>query len=270
MMKKITVLDLKRMKAEGKRIVMITAYDYAFAKIFDPLVDVILVGDSLGTVVYGYETTLPVTMDDMVRHTSAVARGRKRAFLVADMPFMSFQVSPEKAVENACLLLKEGGAEAVKLEGGVTMFETIRKITSCDIPVMGHVGLTPQSIHRMGGYRIQGREKEARKRLLEDAKAVEEAGAFSLVLEGIPSEVAEEITESVSIPTIGIGAGPYCDGQVLVMHDLLGLFLDFKPKFVKRYAELAPVVEEAVKEFAREVREGKFPDSEHTFFLEEK
>ncbi len=269
-MKKVSVLDIRRMKAEGEKIVMITAYEYAFAKIFDPLVEIILVGDSLGTVVYGYDTTLPVTMEDMIRHTQAVARGRNRAFLVADMPFMSFQVSVDRAVENACLLVKEGGAEAVKLEGGVSVFNTIERITSFDIPVMGHVGLTPQSIHRMGGYRIQGKEEEARKKLLEDAKAVEEAGAFSVVLEGIPAEVAAEITESLSIPTIGIGAGPHCDGQVLVMHDLLGLFFDFTPKFVKRYADLKPVIERAVSDFAREVKEGKFPDKEHSFFLEGK
>lgn len=269
-MDKVTLLDIKRMKAEKRRIVMITAYDYPFARIFDPIVDVILVGDSLGTVLYGYDTTLPVTMDDMIRHTRGAAAGRKRSFLVSDMPFMSFQVSTERAVENACLLVKEGGAEAVKLEGGVSAFENIKTLSSIDIPVMGHVGLTPQSIHRMGGYKIQGREKEARKRLMEDGKAVEEAGAFSVVLEGIPTEVASEITEELSIPTIGIGAGPGCDGQVLVMHDLLGLFPDFNPKFVKRYADLSAIAEAAVREFAEEVRGGTFPGKDHSFFLEEK
>ncbi len=269
-MKKVTVIDIRKMKAEGQRIVMITAYDYPFARIFDPIVDIILVGDSLGTVLYGHETTLPVTMDDMIRHTRAAAAGSERTLLVSDMPFMSFQISTESAVENACRLVKEAGAEAVKLEGGVSVFEIIRRLTSFDVPVMGHIGLTPQSIHRMGGYRIQGREKEARLRLLEDARAVEEAGAFSVVLEGIPAELAEEITGELSIPTIGIGAGAGCDGQVLVMHDILGLFQDFRPKFVKRYADLVPVIEGAVREFADEVRRGDFPGREHTFYLAEK
>ncbi len=269
-MKKVTVIDIRKMKAEGRRIVMITAYDYPFARIFDPIVDIILVGDSLGTVLYGHETTLPVTMDDMVRHTRAAAAGSERTLLVSDMPFMSFQISTEGAVENACRLVKEAGAEAVKLEGGVSVFEIIRRLTSFDVPVMGHIGLTPQSVHRMGGYRIQGREKEARLRLLDDARAVEEAGAFSIVLEGIPAELAEEITGDLSIPTIGIGAGAGCDGQVLVMHDILGLFQDFRPKFVKRYADLVPVIEGAVREFANEVRRGDFPGREHTFYLAEK
>lgn len=263
------MLDIRKMKEEKRKIVVITAYDFPFARIFDPLVDIILVGDSLGMVLYGYDSTLPVTMDDMVRHTMGAGAGRKRSLLVSDMPFASFQISPECAVENACRLVKEGGAEAVKLEGGVSARKVIEKLTSVDIPVMGHVGLTPQSIHRMGGYRIQGREKKARIRLLDDAKAVEAAGAFSLVLEGIPSEVAAEITESLSIPTIGIGAGPSCDGQVLVMHDLLGLFKKFTPKFVKRYADLTSVVEKAVETYADEVREGTFPGEEHSFFLEE-
>jgi 3-methyl-2-oxobutanoate hydroxymethyltransferase len=269
-MKKVTLLDIKRMKQEGRKIVMITAYDYPFAKIFDPIVEIILVGDSLGTVLYGYDTTLPVTMEDMIRHTKAAEAGRERSFLVSDMPFMSFQVSPSAAVENACRLVKDGGAEGVKLEGGVSVFDTIVKMTSFDIPVMGHIGLTPQSIHRMGGYRIQGKEKEARSKIIEDARAVEEAGAFSIVLEGIPAELAYEITKELSIPTIGIGAGSGCDGQVLVMHDLLGLLPDFKPKFVKRYAELAPLVEQAVREFAEEVRKGDFPGTEHTYYHTEK
>lgn len=270
LMKKVTLIDIRKMKEEGRRIVMITAYDCPFARIFDPIVDIILVGDSLGTVLYGYDTTLPVTMEDMIRHTKAAAAGTKRSFLVSDMPFMSFQVSTEGAVENACRLVKEGEAEAVKLEGGVSVFEIIGKLTSFDVPVMGHIGLTPQSIHRMGGYRIQGREEEARRRLLEDARAVEEAGAFSVVLEGIPAELATEITGSLAIPTIGIGAGPGCDGQVLVMHDLLGLLPDFKPKFVKRYAELVPLVERAVSQFAEDVRKGDFPGKEHTFYHAEK
>lgn len=268
-MGKITILDIGRMKEKGRKIVMITAYDAPFARLFDPLVDIILVGDSLGTVLYGYDSTLPVTMEDMVRHTRAAAAGRTRSFLVSDMPFNSFQVSPEKAVENACVLVKEGGAEAVKLEGGVAVSESIRRITSFDIPVMAHIGLTPQSIHRMGGYRVQGKEARAKEALLEDALSVEEAGAFSVVLEGIPAEVAAKITDSLSIPTIGIGAGIHCDGQVLVMHDLLGLIPEFNPRFVKRYAYLAQVVTEAVSRYVSEVREEEFPGDEHSFFLED-
>jgi len=268
--RKITIPDVIGMKGAGEKIVAVTAYDVPFARIFDPLVDIILVGDSLGMVLYGYDTTLPVTMEDMVRHTSAVTRGRERSLLVADMPFGSFQVSTEMALENACRLVKEGGAEAVKLEGGVKVRPIVEKLTSFGIPVMGHVGLTPQSIHKMGGYRIQGRGAEARKRLIEDARSLEEAGAFSVVLEGVPSEVAEEITESLKIPTIGIGAGAACDGQVLVMHDLLGLSGEFKPKFVKRFADLTAAVEEAVREYASEVRAGTFPGREQSFFLEDK
>jgi 3-methyl-2-oxobutanoate hydroxymethyltransferase len=262
---KVTILDFARWKEKGERIVVITAYDALFARIFDDAgVDAILVGDSLGQVVLGLPSTLGVTMEDMVRHTGAAARGTRRAFLIADMPFLSFQTGPEEAIRNAGRLL-QAGAEAVKLEGGRTMEGTIRAITRCDIPVMAHVGLTPQSVHRMGGYRVQGREEAQRQRLRDDARAVQEAGAFSVVLEGIPADLAGEITEELAIPTIGIGAGPRCDGQVLVMQDLLGLFDEFRPKFVKRFGELKKPVQDAVRAYADEVRRGKFPGKEHSF-----
>jgi 3-methyl-2-oxobutanoate hydroxymethyltransferase len=262
---KVTILDFARWKEKGERIVVITAYDALFARIFDDVgVDAILVGDSLGQVVLGLPSTLEVTMEDMVRHTGAAARGTRRAFLIADMPFLSFQTGPEEAIRNAGRLL-QAGAQAVKLEGGRTMESAIRAITRCDIPVMAHVGLTPQSVHRMGGYRVQGREEAQRQRLRDDARAVQEAGAFSVVLEGIPADLAGEITEELAIPTIGIGAGPRCDGQVLVMQDLLGLFDEFRPKFVKRFGELKKPVQDAVRAYADEVRRGKFPGKEHSF-----
>ena len=263
--KKTTILDFARLKDEGGKIVVITAYDVIFARIFDEAgVDAILVGDSLGQVVLGLPNTLGVTMDDMVRHTGAVARGRKRALLIADMPFLSFQAGKDDAIRNAGRLL-QAGAEAVKLEGGRNVEATIRAIAACDIPVMGHVGLTPQSIHRMGGYRVQGKAEAQRERLLDDAQAVQEAGAFAVVLEGMPSDLAAEISTRLEIPTIGIGAGPRCDGQVLVMQDLLGLFDEFRPKFVKRFAELSRPVSDAVKAYADEVRGGTFPGKEHSF-----
>ncbi|MCL5966332.1 MAG: 3-methyl-2-oxobutanoate hydroxymethyltransferase [Deltaproteobacteria bacterium] len=264
-MKKTTILDFGRMKEAGEKIVMITAYDAVFSRIFDEAgVDVILVGDSLGQVVLGLPNTLGVTMEDMERHTGAAARGRKRAFLAADMPFLSFQAGPRDAILNAGRLL-QAGAEAVKLEGGRNVEATIRAIVACDIPVMGHVGLTPQSINRMGGYRIQGKTDVQRQRLIDDALAVQEAGAFMVVLEGMPSDLAGEITERLTIPTIGIGAGPRCDGQVLVMQDLLGLFEEFRPRFVKRFGEIKKPVEDAVRAYADEVRSGKFPGKEHSF-----
>jgi len=262
---KVTILDFARWKKKGERIVMITAYDVLFARIFDDVgVDAILVGDSLGQVVLGLPNTLGVTMEDMVRHTGAAARGTRRAFLIADMPFLSFQAGPEAAIRNAGRLL-QAGAEGVKLEGGRSVESTIRAIVRCDIPVMGHVGLTPQSVHRMGGYRVQGKEEAQRQRLRDDARAVQEAGAFSVVLEGIPADLAGEITEELAIPTIGIGAGPRCDGQVLVMQDLLGLFDEFRPKFVKRFGELKKPVQDAVRAYADQVRRGKFPGKEHSF-----
>ena len=266
MAEKVTVPEIVKMKHRGAKITCLTAYDYSFARILDSAgVDILLVGDSVGCVVQGYANTLPVTMDEMVYHTRAVVRGRKRALVVGDMPFLSYQVSREEAVRNAGRFLQEGGAEAVKLEGGMSVRETIAKIVQAGIPVMGHVGLTPQSVHRLGGYKVQGKDKGRYDEILADALAVEEAGGFALVLEGMPIELAKEITSRVSIPTIGIGAGPHCDGQVLVIHDMLGLFDDFKPKFVKRYAELKDVITGAVKSFVCDVREERFPAEEHSF-----
>ena len=263
---KITVPHVLKMKQRGEKITCLTAYDYSFARILDDAgVEMLLVGDSLGCVVQGNHNTLAVTMDEMIYHTRLVARGRNRALVIGDMPFLSYHVSRERALENAGRFLQEGGAEAVKLEGGVTMRATIEAIVRAGIPVMGHVGLTPQSVHQFGGYKIQGREKERREAVLRDALAVEEAGAFSVVLEGMPLDLAQEITERLKIPTIGIGAGAHCDGQVLVIHDMLGLFDDFTPKFVKRYADLKSTMTGAVKEFIGEVKEKKFPTEEHSF-----
>ena len=263
---KITVPAILAMKQRGEKITCLTAYDYSFARILDEAgVDILLVGDSLGCVIQGQANTLPVTLDEMIYHTRAVTRGRKRALVVGDMPFLSFQASQERAVLNAGRFLQEAGAEAVKLEGGVAFRDTLAAIVRAGIPVMGHVGLTPQSVHRFGGYRIQGKDKERRQAIVNDALAVEEAGAFAMVLEGMPSDLAQEITGRLTIPTIGIGAGVSCDGQVLVMHDMLGLFDDFTPKFVKRYADLKGVVAQAVKSYIRDVREQKFPGKEHSF-----
>jgi 3-methyl-2-oxobutanoate hydroxymethyltransferase len=266
MAEKVTVPAIVKAKDRGEKITCLTAYDYSFARILDVAgVDILLVGDSLGCVVQGHENTLPVTIDEMIYHTRTVVRGRKRALVIGDMPFLSFQVSKEQAIRNAGRFLQEGGAEAVKLEGGVAMRATIEAIVQLDIPVMGHIGLTPQSVHRFGGYKIQGQNKDRRETILNDAVAVQEAGAFAVVLEGVPTQLAREITERLEIPTIGIGAGVHCDGQVLVIHDMLGLFDDFRPKFVKRYAELKEVMTSAVKNFIAEVREQKFPGKEHSF-----
>jgi 3-methyl-2-oxobutanoate hydroxymethyltransferase len=263
---KVTVPDIVKMKQRGEKITCLTAYDYTFSRILDAAgVDILLVGDSLGTVIQGQPNTLPVTLDEMIYHTKAVARGRKRALLVGDMPFLSFQVGKERAKENAGRFLKEAGAEAVKLEGGVAMRDTIKAIVEVGIPVMGHIGLTPQSLHQFGGYKIQGKRKEQQEAVVRDALAVQEGGAFAVVLEGMPAELAKQITAELSIPTIGIGAGPDCDGQVLVIHDMLDLFDDFTPKFVKRYADLKGTIAGAVKSFISEVRERKFPAEEHSF-----
>jgi len=254
------------MKQRGETITCLTAYDYSFARILDEAgVELLLVGDSLGCVVQGNHNTLAVTMDEMVYHTRLVVRGRKRALVIGDMPFLSYQVSKEHALANAGRFLQEGGAEAVKLEGGVHLKETIAAIVRAGIPVMGHIGLTPQSLHQFGGYKIQGKDSARREMLLRDALAVEEAGAFSVVLEGMPLDLAREITGRLTIPTIGIGAGSHCDGQVLVVHDMLGLFDDFRPKFVKQYADLKSVMTGAVKDFIRDVKERKFPTEEHSF-----
>ena len=266
MAEKVTVPGIVKMKREGKKITCLTAYDYSLARILDDAgVDVILVGDSVGSVVQGQPNTLTVTMDEMIYHTRIVARGCKRALVVGDMPCLSFQVGTEQALRNAGRFLQEAGAEAVKLEGGVSMSVTIAAIVNAGIPVMGHVGLTPQSVHQFGGYKIQGREKGQDEIIIRDALAVQEAGAFAIVVEGVPTALAKEITERISIPTIGIGAGIHCDGQVLVLHDMLGLFDDFTPKFVKRYADIKGSVAAAVKDFVDEVRQRKFPGEEHSF-----
>jgi 3-methyl-2-oxobutanoate hydroxymethyltransferase len=263
-MDKITVPAIKDRKGKEK-ITMLTAYDYAFAGILDAVgIDVILVGDSLGNVMLGYANTLPVTVDEIIHHTKAVAKAAKRSLVVIDMPFMSYQESIEQARRNAGRMIKESGAECVKLEGGTRMKDVISALVDIDIPVMGHIGLTPQSVHRMGGYKVQGKGA-AEQMLIDDAKAVEEAGAFSVVMEGIPREVAKKITDMLTIPTIGIGAGPDCDGQVLVLHDVLGMMGQFRPKFVKTYANLREQIEKAVKEYIEEVTNGTFPDDSHSF-----
>ena len=244
---------------------MLTAYDCTFSRIFDAAgIDLLLVGDSLGNVVQGVDTTLPVTLDEMIYHTRMVVRGAERALVIGDMPFGSYQVGPEDAVRSAIRLVKEGGAAAVKLEGGVKVARSIERIVDAEIPVMGHVGLTPQSVNRMGGFRVQGRGEEGRLRVLDDARAVQEAGAFAVVLEGIPRDLAREVTAELMIPTIGIGAGVSCDGQVLVMHDLLGLN-DWSPSFVKQYANLGAIASQAARAYADEVVNEKFPDDEHSY-----
>lgn len=254
------------MKAKGDKIAMVTAYDYSFAKLIDGAgVEVILVGDSLGMVVQGRKNTLGVTLDHMVYHCHCVAKGAERAHVVGDLPFLSYQASKEDAIRSSGELLKKGHADSVKLEGGEEIAETVRAVVDLGIPVMGHVGLMPQRIQQMGGYKIQGRGKDAAKKVMRDAKAVAEAGAYALVLEGITLELAKEITAEVSIPTIGIGSGPHCDGQVLVCYDLLGVFQDFSPKFVKHYADLKQVVGAALGSYIAEVKSGKFPGPEHSF-----
>jgi len=268
--KKITVRTLQRKKRRGEPITMMTAYDYPTARWVDEAgIDVILVGDSLGMVVLGYPNTLPVTMEMMLHHAKAVARGAKRALLVGDLPFMSYQVSVEQALRNAGRFLQEAGMDAVKLEGGRERVETVRALVAAGIPVMGHIGLTPQKVMQFGGFRLQGRTAEAAKRLVEDALALEEAGCFAIVLEMVPAQVARYITEHLSIPTIGIGAGPYCDGQVLVFHDTVGMFEEFKPHFVKRYAEVGPIIRKALQDFKEDVEARRFPGEEHSTFMEE-
>lgn len=267
---RVTTVSLREMKERSEKISMLTAYDFPIARLLDEVgIDVILVGDSLAMVGLGYETTLPVTMDEMLHHVRAVTRGVKRALVVADMPFGSFQVSIEEGVRNAGRFLKEAGAHAVKLEGGREVADLTRRLTAIGIPVMGHLGLTPQMVHQFGGFKVQARSAAAAERLLEEALLLEEAGIFSLVLEGIPWQVAEVITAELRTPTIGIGAGPACDGQVLVTNDLLGLFDDFTPKFVKRYADLKGTIRAAFAEYHRDVRSGQFPGPGHAFRLDE-
>ncbi|VTS05165.1 3-methyl-2-oxobutanoate hydroxymethyltransferase [Tuwongella immobilis] len=260
--KPMTVPEFIAAKGRGQKLAVLTAYDFTSARLLDQAgVDAILIGDSLGMVVQGNPHCLTVTLDEMIYHTRCVARGTQRALLITDLPFMTYQVSPEQALISAGRAIQEGGAHAVKLEGGERSADAIAKVVSADIPVMGHLGLTPQSIHRMGGFKVQRAEEQ----LLRDAKAVEQAGAFSIVLECIPAELAKKISDSIAIPTIGIGAGVGCDGQVLVYHDVLGLFGEFRPKFVKRYAELGPIIHDAAARYCEEVRQGRFPDADHQF-----
>jgi 3-methyl-2-oxobutanoate hydroxymethyltransferase len=260
--KPMTVPDFVAAKSQGKRLTMLTVYDYSMARLLDAAgVDSLLIGDSVGMVVQGHNTSLPVTLDEIIYHTRCVARGTTHSLIVADLPFMSYQVSPQQAVENAGRLLKEGGAHAVKLEGGVRSAAAIAAIVAADIPVMAHIGMTPQSVNLLGGFRVQ----RAEDRLLEDAAAVEKAGAFAVVVECVPAELARKVTEALHVPTIGIGAGPHCDGQVLVTPDILGLYGDLRPKFVKLYADLGKQVKGAVEQYCHEVRDGTYPGPEHSF-----
>ncbi len=266
---RVTVPLIRARKKSGEKITALTAYEFALASIMDEAgVDILLVGDSLGMVVLGYENTLPVTMEEMIHHTKPVARAAKRALVVGDMPFMSYHLSPEQALANAGRFVKEGGAEAVKIEGASPRrLRLIETLVEADIPVLGHVGLTPQSVVRLGGFKVQGTTPEAARRLVAEAKAVEKAGAFGLIVECVPAEVAGEITASVGIPTIGIGAGPACDGQIIVFHDLMGCHGGYLPKFVKMYADLHGVISEAVSRYRDDVRSGVFPDQDHAYHL---
>jgi 3-methyl-2-oxobutanoate hydroxymethyltransferase len=267
---RVTIGELKEMKQRGEKIAMLTAYDYATAKLMDEVgVPLLLVGDSLGMVILGYESTIPVTMEEMLHHTKAVVRGTKRGLVVGDMPFMTYHASISDALYNAGRFIQEGGAQAVKLEGGESMAEAVHRVVECGIPVMGHIGLTPQSIHQLGGFKVQGKTQEAAIRLLKDARALEEAGAFAIVIESIPAPLAKIITEKVSIPTIGIGAGPWCDGQVQVVSDLLGLFTDFVPKHAKQYARLFETIKSAVVDYVAEVQAGTFPTKKESYTIDE-
>jgi len=265
---KVTISYLEKKASEGRKITMMTAYDYPTASLVDQAeIDTILVGDSLAMVVLGYESTVPVTMDEMIHHCKAVRRGAKLGFIIGDMPFMSYQVSVEKAVENAGRFIKEAGCEAVKLEGGSEMVHVVKAITDAGIPVCAHIGLTPQTATKLSGFKVQGKDAESANKLIQSAKDLENAGAFMIVLECIPDQVASKITDSLKIPTIGIGAGKYCDGQVLVYHDLVGLFERFTPKMVKQYVNLAPMIREALVQYREEVEKGIFPGPEHSFVM---
>lgn len=266
---RVTIHSLRAQKVRGDKIAMLTAYDATFARLLDAAgADILLVGDSLGMVIQGHDTTLPVTLEDLIYHCRAVARGAHRAQIVGDMPFMSYQESVEQALRNAGRLIKEGGCHAVKLEGGAQHAELVRRLTSIGIPVMGHLGLTPQSFHQFGGFKVQGRDAGATTRLVADARALEAAGAYALVLEGIPAEVAAAVTAAVAIPTIGIGAGAGCDGQVLVIYDLLGMDERFKPKFVRRYADLSTTIQDACQRYIGDVKAGSFPAEAESFAVE--
>jgi 3-methyl-2-oxobutanoate hydroxymethyltransferase len=263
---KITVKSFQQFKNEGRKITMLTAYDYSMAKLLTTAgVNSILVGDSLGMVMQGQGSTLPVTVDEIIYHTKMVVRGNKNALIVSDMPFLSYHVSVEDAVRNAGRLVKEGGAEAVKMEGGSNIINQVKAVIDAQIPVVGHLGLTPQSVNAFGGFKVQGRDEENAKRILEDALLLEQAGVFAITLEGIPADLAKNISEKLTIPTIGIGAGKDCDGQVLVINDMLGMFNDFVPKFVKQYADLNSIITNAVDSYITEVRNGDFPGKEHTY-----
>ena len=267
---RVTVNQIKEMKQKGEKLAMLTAYDYSTAKIVDEAgIPLILVGDSLGMVVLGYESTIPVTMEEMLHHTKAVVRGAKRAMVIGDMPFMSYHISADDALRNAARFIQEGGAQAIKLEGGVTVMEKVTRIVGCGIPVMGHIGLTPQSIHQFGGFTVQGKTPEAAAKVLEDALALEEAGAFAIVLETIPAQLAQIITEKVGIPTIGIGAGIHCDGQVQVINDILGSYTEFVPKHAKQYAKLADIISKAVAQYHNEVKAGTFPTEKQSYSIDE-
>jgi 3-methyl-2-oxobutanoate hydroxymethyltransferase len=267
---RITIKQILDMKKRGERIPVLTAYDYSTAKFLDAAgIPMILVGDSLGMVILGYETTIPVTMEDMIHHGKAVVRGSKQALVIMDLPFMSYQSTADDAVRNAGRLIKETSAQAVKLEGGRSMIETIRRIIECGIPVQGHIGLTPQSINQLGGYRVVGKSSGEAKRLMDDALALQEAGVFSIVLETIPAQLAEKITAQLSVPTIGIGAGAHCDGQVQVLHDILGLYTDFVPKHTKHFADLGKAINTALQKYIEEIRNGTFPSEAQSFFMKE-
>jgi 3-methyl-2-oxobutanoate hydroxymethyltransferase len=267
---RVNINQIKEMKQKGEKIVMLTAYDYSTARIVDEAgIPLILVGDSLGVVMLGYDSTIPVTMDVMLHHTKAVVRGTQKALIIGDMPFMTYQISTEEAIRNAGRFLQEAGAQAVKLEGGVTVAETVKRIVDCGIPVCGHIGLTPQSVNTLGGHKIQGKTPAAAQKLLDDAVALEQAGAFAVVLETVPAALAALISKQISIPTIGIGAGVGCDGQVQVINDLLGSFVDFVPKHAKQYAKLFDIIKNAVTEYQDEVKSGAFPTEKNSFSMDE-
>lgn len=269
-MARITTTSLKDKKNRNEKSTMLTSYDYSIARMVDEAgIDMILVGDSLGMVMLGYENTLAVSMDEMIHHTKAVARATRNAMVVGDMPFLSYHVSREEAVRNAGRFLQEAGAHSVKLEGGVERVDTIKAILDAQIPVMGHIGLTPQSVHQFGGFKVQGKDLETARKLVEDARALDRAGVFAIVLECVPSELARRITEEISVPTIGIGAGPHCDGQVLVINDMLGMFGGHIPKFVKKYVNLQPLIMGALQAYKQEVMEGAFPAAEHGFAIQD-
>jgi 3-methyl-2-oxobutanoate hydroxymethyltransferase len=267
---RVTINQIKEMKQKGEKIVMLTSYDYSTAKLVEDVgIPMILVGDSLGMVVLGYETPIPVTMDVMIHHTKAVVRGTSKALIVGDMPFMTYHISTDQAMRNAARFIQEAGAQAVKLEGGITVADKVKKIVDCGIPVMGHLGLTPQSVHQLGGLKVQAKSLEAASQLIEDAIVLEQAGAFAIVLEAVPYRLAALVTKKVSVPTIGIGAGPYCDGQVQIINDILGQFTEFVPKHAKQYVKLADIMSNALTEYYNEVKSGEFPTEKHSFIIDE-